>query len=49
VDQYPPSIPGSLPPPPGAKVENLCRDRALQAYRLDPKQWGVNVQPYSGT
>jgi len=31
------------------KVENLCRDRALQAYRLDPKQWGVNVQPYSGS
>ena len=30
------------------KVENLCRDRALEAYRLDPKQWGVNVQPYSG-
>lgn len=30
------------------KVENLCRDRALQAYGLDPKQWGVNVQPYSG-
>lgn len=31
------------------KVENLCRDRALQAYRLDPSQWGVNVQPYSGS
>lgn len=31
------------------KVENLCRDRALQAYGLDPKQWGVNVQPYSGS
>jgi len=31
------------------KVENLCRDRALQAYRLDPKKWGVNVQPYSGS
>jgi len=31
------------------KVENLCRDRALEAYRLDPKQWGVNVQPYSGS
>jgi glycine hydroxymethyltransferase len=30
-------------------VENLCRDRALQAYRLDPEKWGVNVQPYSGS
>ena len=28
------------------QVENLCRDRALQAYRLDPEQWGINVQPY---
>ena len=31
------------------KVENLCRTRALQAYRLDPSKWGVNVQPYSGS
>eukprot|EP00051_Salpingoeca_urceolata_P031742 m.12790 g.12790 ORF g.12790 m.12790 type:complete len:457 (-) comp4358_c0_seq2:121-1491(-) len=31
------------------KVENLCRDRALQAYRLKPEEWGVNVQPYSGS
>lgn len=30
-------------------MENLCRDRALQAYRLDPEKWGVNVQPYSGS
>ena len=28
------------------QIENLCRDRALQAYRLDPEKWGVNVQPY---
>lgn len=28
------------------QVENLCRDRALEAYRLDPAKWGVNVQPY---
>ena len=31
------------------KVENLCKARALAAYRLDPEQWGVNVQPYSGS
>ena len=31
------------------KVENLCKSRALEAYRLDPKYWDVNVQPYSGS
>ena len=31
------------------KVENLCRDRALAAFRLDKSAWGVNVQPYSGS
>lgn len=30
-------------------IENLCRSRALQAYRLDSEKWGVNVQPYSGS
>ncbi|KAJ1558942.1 Serine hydroxymethyltransferase 4, partial [Cladochytrium tenue] len=30
-------------------LENLCRDRALAAFRLDPARWGVNVQPYSGS
>ncbi|XP_042516356.1 serine hydroxymethyltransferase 4-like [Macadamia integrifolia] len=31
------------------EIENLCRSRALQTYRLDPAKWGVNVQPYSGS
>ena len=31
------------------KVEVLCQERALEAYRLDPAKWGVNVQPYSGS
>lgn len=31
------------------KVEILCQTRALQAYGLDPNEWGVNVQPYSGS
>ena len=31
------------------EVEQLCKDRALDVYRLDKTQWGVNVQPYSGS
>jgi len=31
------------------KVENLCKQRALAAFGLDESQWGVNVQPYSGS
>ncbi|CAK4076968.1 unnamed protein product [Aphanomyces euteiches] len=31
------------------KIEKLCQDRALQAYGLNPEEWGVNVQPYSGS
>lgn len=31
------------------KIELLCKRRALEAYRLDPEHWGVNVQPYSGS
>lgn len=30
------------------KLEILCQQRALKAFNLDPKIWGVNVQPYSG-
>jgi len=31
------------------QIETLCQERALQAYGLDPNEWGVNVQPYSGS
>ncbi len=31
------------------KVELLCKKRALEAFRLSPEEWGVNVQPYSGS
>ena len=31
------------------QLENMCRDRALAAFNLDPAKWGVNVQPYSGS
>lgn len=31
------------------KLEILCQQRALKAFRLDPQVWGVNVQPYSGS
>ncbi|CBZ24997.1 putative serine hydroxymethyltransferase [Leishmania mexicana MHOM/GT/2001/U1103] len=30
-------------------VENLAKKRALSAFSLDPEEWGVNVQPYSGS
>jgi glycine hydroxymethyltransferase len=31
------------------KIENLCKTRALEAFSLNEKEWGVNVQPYSGS
>ena len=30
------------------EAENLCRGRALEAFGLDPDNWGVNVQSLSG-
>lgn len=31
------------------EMETLCIKRALEAFRLNPAEWGVNVQPYSGS
>lgn len=31
------------------ELEVLCQKRALQAFRLESSEWGVNVQPYSGS
>ncbi|XP_071131956.1 serine hydroxymethyltransferase, cytosolic-like [Mytilus edulis] len=31
------------------EMERLCQRRALEAYKLDPAKWGVNVQPLSGS
>ncbi|KAI8066767.1 serine hydroxymethyltransferase [Gongronella butleri] len=31
------------------ELEILCQKRALAAFGLNPEQWGVNVQPYSGS
>lgn len=30
------------------QMESLCQKRALELYKLDPNEWGVNVQPLSG-
>lgn len=31
------------------QIEVLCQKRCLEAYGLNAEQWGVNVQPYSGS
>ncbi|XP_045599694.2 serine hydroxymethyltransferase [Procambarus clarkii] len=31
------------------EVEVLCQQRALKTFGLKPEEWGVNVQPYSGS
>jgi len=31
------------------KIELLCQNRALEAFHLNFNEWGVNVQPYSGS
>lgn len=31
------------------EIESLCMERALSLFGLNPSEWGVNVQPYSGS
>ena len=30
-------------------MEELCKHRALDLYKLNKDEWDVNVQPYSGS
>ncbi|VDN97437.1 unnamed protein product [Rodentolepis nana] len=30
-------------------METICKERALKLFGLSPSDWGVNVQPYSGS
>jgi glycine hydroxymethyltransferase len=31
------------------EIENLAKERALKTFKLNPNEWSVNVQPYSGS
>ena len=31
------------------QIEDLACERALKLFKLNPKKWGVNVQPHSGS
>src|SRR3989344_4058888 len=31
------------------KIETIAQERALKLFGLNPKEWAVNVQPYSGS
>ncbi len=31
------------------QIEQLCKDRAIAAFNINCAEWGVNVQPYSGS
>ena len=31
------------------EMENLCKDRALNLFKLNKEDWSANVQPYSGS
>merc|ERR1719272_2330679 len=49
------ALPGQASPllhaedPEVAALERMCQARALALFGLDPDEWGVNVQPYSGS
>ena len=31
------------------QIETICQERAFKTFNVDPKEWGVNVQPLSGS